>query len=470
MISFLDYTIVIIYMGYLLWVGFKSAGKIKNEEDYLVAGKRLSYNLYVPSLAAVMIGGGVTFGTVGLSYQFGISGMWLGIMFGIGFFAFGILLPKKLSKLKVFSVSEVLGEKYGKSSRFISGGVMIVYDLMIAVNAIIGTGVILSTLFKMSLTTGIIIGGLVVVTYTVMGGMWAVTLTDVVQFWILGIGIVVLLMPFAVYHVGGISAITSSVDSSFLNITGIGYKQIIAFIFLYLFGVMIGQDVWQRAFTAKDRPVMQKGSYLAGLSCIVYAVACSIIGIVASIVLPGLDSSQNALSVLITTILPTGLTGITFAAILAALMSSASGTLLASSTVMVNDYVLPLSKQGGKQQNIVKLTRIVTVLLSIVAFVIALYLQSILAALDLAYALLSGGIFLPVMAALFWKRVSAKTALFSMIVSCAFVIGGIIVEGLSSYNPIIYGLIGGGVVMIIGVLLSKPLVDSANGEEEEIVS
>lgn len=470
MISYLDYTIVILYLGYLLWVGFKSAGRIKNEEDYLVAGKRLSYNLYVPSLAAVMIGGGVTFGTVGLSYQFGISGMWLGVMFGIGFFAFGILLPRKLSKLKVFSVSELLGEKYGKSSRFISGGVMIVYDLMIAVNAIIGTGVILSTLFDMSLSMGIIIGGLVVVTYTVMGGMWAVTLTDVVQFWILGIGIVVLLMPFAVFHVGGISAITSSIDSSFLNITEIGYKQIVAFIFLYLFGVMIGQDVWQRAFTAKDQPVMQKGSYLAGLSCIVYAVACSVIGIVASIVLPGLDSPQNALSVLITTILPTGLTGITFAAILAALMSSASGTLLASSTVMVNDYVLPLSRQGGKHENVVKLTRIVTVLLSIVAFIIALYLQSILAALDLAYALLSGGIFLPVMAALFWKQVSAKTALLSMIVSCALVIGGIIVEGLSSHNPIIYGLIGGGVVMLIGVFTSKPQADSDSNQKKEIAT
>src|SRR5699024_1492002 len=103
-----------------------------------------------------------------------------------------------------------------------------------------------------------------------------------------------------------------------------------------------------------------------------------------------------------------------------------------------------------------RLTRIVTVILSIVAFIIALYLKSILAALDLAYALLSGGIFLPVMAALFWKRVSAKTALTSMIVSSAFVIGGIIVEGLSSYNPIVYGLISGGLIMIIGVLISKP--------------
>lgn len=473
MVSNLDYIIVLAYLGYLIWIGIKSAGKIKNQEDFLVAGNRLNYSLYVPSMAAVMIGGGVTFGTVGLSYQYGISGIWLGGMFGIGFFAFGILLPKKLSQLKVFSVSELLGNEYGDSSRFLSGAVMIIYDLMIAVNAIIGTGVILATLFKFNLSTGIIIGGLVVVLYTVLGGMWAVTLTDVVQYWILMIGIVLLLMPFGIQHVGGFSALTNKVDPSFLSFTSIGTKQIISFLFLYLFGVMIGQDVWQRAFTAKNKTVMQKGAFLAGFSCVIYAIACALIGITASIVLPSLDDPQDALSELIQTILPVGLSGLTIAAILAALMSSASGTLLASSTVMVNDYVMPISKlvfnKEYHNKQIIGVTRIVTVLLSIVALFIALYLKSILAALDLAYALLSGGIFLPVMAALFWKRVSAKTALFSMIGSSALVVIGIIIEGLSSYNPIIYGLIGGGVIMLAGILISKPN-DHAKGDYTEVKS
>lgn len=473
MVSNLDYIIVLAYLGYLIWIGIKSAGKIKNQEDFLVAGNRLNYSLYVPSMAAVMIGGGVTFGTVGLSYQYGISGIWLGGMFGIGFFAFGILLPKKLSQLKVFSVSELLGNKYGDSSRFLSGAVMIIYDLMIAVNAIIGTGVILATLFKFNLSTGIIIGGLVVVLYTVLGGMWAVTLTDVVQYWILMIGIVLLLMPFGIQHVGGFSALTNKVDPSFLSFTSIGTKQIISFLFLYLFGVMIGQDVWQRAFTAKNKTVMQKGAFLAGFSCVIYAIACALIGITASIVLPSLDDPQDALSELIQTILPVGLSGLTIAAILAALMSSASGTLLASSTVMVNDYVMPISKlvfnKEYHNKQIIGVTRIVTVLLSIVALFIALYLKSILAALDLAYALLSGGIFLPVMAALFWKRVSAKTALFSMIGSSALVVIGIIIEGLSSYNPIIYGLIGGGVIMLAGIFISKPN-DHAKGDYTEVKS
>lgn len=138
---------------------------------------------------------------------------------------------------------------------------------------------------------------------------------------------------------------------------------------------------------------MQKGAFLAGFSCVIYAIACALIGITASIVLPSLDDPQDALSELIQTILPVGLSGLTIAAILAALMSSASGTLLASSTVMVNDYVMPISKlvfnKEYHNKQIIGVTRIVTVLLSIVALFIALYLKSILAALDLAYALLS---------------------------------------------------------------------------------
>lgn len=73
------------------------------------------------------------------------------------------------------------------------------------------------------------------------------------------------------------------------------------------------------------------------------------------------------------------------------------------------------------------------------------------------------------MAALFWKRVSAKTALFSMIGSSALVVIGIIIEGLSSYNPIIYGLIGGGVIMLAGIFISKPN-DHAKGDYTEVKS
>lgn len=444
-------------MLYLLWIGYRSFTKIKNDSDYLLAGERLGYRLYVPALAAVMIGGGVTFGTIELSYQYGISGIWLGLMFSLGFLAFGLILSKKLSKLNVFSVSEMLGKKYGKSSRFISGGVMIVYDLLIAVNAIIGTGVILATLFNINLTTAIIIGGLVVVAYTVLGGMWAVTLTDVVQFLILGIGIVILFMPYSVLHIGGITEVINSVPNSYLNFGSIGIAKIISLAFLYIFGVMVGQDVWQRAFTAKSEKVMRNGSYLAGLSMLLYAFACAVIGIIASIMIPSLTDPQMALTELIVSIVPTGLIGITFAAVLAALMSSASGTLLASSTVMVNDFILPLSNTILKkdyQKKQILLTRVTTILISIIAFIIALYLKNILAALDLAYAVLSGGIFLPVMAALFWKKVSAKIALLSMIVSSSFVIGGIIIEGLSSYNPIIYGLVSGGILMIVGILVA----------------
>lgn len=459
MITILDYMIILVYMGVLIFIGVKSSGKVEDEKDFLIAGGRLGYQLYVPALAAVMIGGGVTFGTVGLGYQYGISGMWLGIMFGVGFFAFGILLPNKLSKLKAFSVVETLGNKYGNSSRFFSGWIMIVYDLMIAVNAIIGTGVMIALLFDVNLSQGILIGGVIVAFYTLLGGMWAVTLTDVVQFWLLMFGIIVLLVPLSISHVGGISAVTSQVDTSFFNITNIGIKQIFSFFLLYVFGVMVGQDVWQRAFTAKDKRIMQKGSFLAGGACIIYAIACAIIGLTASIILPSLDNPQDAISQLITTILPTGLSGLIIAAILAALMSSGSGTLLASSTVAVNDFLIPLSKLLFKKEysakQIVLLSRVATLIFSIIAILIAIYLKSILAALDVAYALLSGGVFLPVMAALFWKKVTAKIAFSSMMVSSIVVIVDLIIEGVSSLNSIIYGIIAGGIVMLTGVFISK---------------
>ncbi|MBU8878583.1 sodium:solute symporter [Bacillus sp. FJAT-29790] len=457
MITNLDYIVILIYIGILVGIGIFSVRKIEDENDFLVAGRRLSYNLYVPALAAVVLGGGSTFGSVALGYQYGISGMWLVFMFGFGIFVIGIFFSKKLSKLKVFSVSEMLGEKYGQSSRLISGWIMIVYDFMITVTANIGMGLMFSAIFDIKLSTAIIIGGLIMLAYTILGGMWAVTLTDVIQFWVLAVGFILILMPLGIYNVGGISGMASKLDPSFFNIANIGGKSIFAFFLMFTFGIIIGQDIWQRVFTAKDEKIMRKGTIIAGVFCVIYGIAGAIIGMVASIVLPRLNDPQTALSELIMTILPTGIVGLVIAAVISALMSTASGTIMATSTIVVNDFLLQTFKKDFSEKQKVKLTRIVILVVSLLAIGASIYLENLIVALDVAYALLSGSIFLPVIAALFWKRITSKTALISMLISSIVIIVDLSIEGASSLNAIIFGVAAGGIIMLIGAFKTKPI-------------
>lgn len=459
MVTNIDIFVMILYLVVLVSIGFLSIRKVENHNDFLVAGNRLGYGLYVPAMAAVVLGGASTLGGSGLGYQYGISGMWLVGMIGLGVVGMGLLFSKKLSKANILSVSELLGKRFGHSSRLISAIVMAIYDLMVSVTGIIAMGIVLATLFGWDSTTSVIVGGVIVLLYTTLGGMWAVTLTDVIQFWVMTIGLLFVLLPAGIYQAGGVGGLVEKVDPSFLNISSIGIAKIFSYFLLYFFGIMIGQDIWQRAFTAKSEGVFRKGTIYAGIYCIIYGISGAIIGMTASVLLPGLDDPQQAIPQLAMKFLPIGMVGLVLAAIASAVMSTASGTIMASATVIVNDLLLPYSKKEYSEKAKLGLTRFVLFIVGAVAILISAWLKNIVVALDVAYALLSGSVFLPIIAALFWRKVTASTTLLSMIISSVVVVIDLIVEGLSSLNAIIFGIAACGITMLIGTLLSpaKPV-------------
>ncbi len=127
---------------------------------------------------------------------------------------------------------------------------------------------------------------------------------------------------------------------------------------------------------------------------------------------------------------------------------------MAASTVFINDIISPL-KKIKTEKNKIRFTRLAVLGMGVVGIFIASELQNIVLALDLAYALLSGTLFIPIVIALFFKSVSKKVALSVMIVSSLVVITTLIIEGITSLNAIIYGLIAGLITVFLGNLLLK---------------
>ncbi|PAE30388.1 hypothetical protein CHI07_04310 [Paenibacillus sp. 7884-2] len=105
--------------------------------------------------------------------------------------------------------------------------------------------------------------------------------------------------------------------------------------------------------------------------------------------------------------------------------------------------------------------------ISIIPIVIALWIQELLVAIDVAYALLAGAIFIPIIFGLFWKKTTAKSAFYSILISSLVVLGSLAIEGLSSSNPILYGIVVNIFVMIILSLTDK--TNKGNAEESEKV-
>jgi len=455
-VTWLDYTVIVLYFAFMLGIGYWGMKLSKTLDDYLVAGRRLRTPFYMACLATVVLGGASTLGSAKLGYKFGISGFWLVFMLSFGVLVMGFLLSSRISALRLTSVCQMLERRYCSGARYLSAVIMVVYDMLVVTVQVISIGTIISAIFGWNLTASMLVGGAIVLAYTTSGGMWAVSITDAVQFTFMTIGIFFLALPLGLAKVGGWSALTAKLEPHYFSLTNIGGKTILAYFLLFFFGIIIGQDIWQRVFTARNPRVARTGTILAGLYGIFYGVAMAIIGMVALVLFPKLPDPQYALPMVAIHALPPGATGILLAAAISALMSTADGCMLASSTVLVTDLILPLSRRQFTDQDKQRLVRLFTFLAGLVAIVCAVWIQDILAALDLAYALLSGAIVVPIVAGFYWKRATWQGAMWAIGLGSLAVIVGLAREGLSATNPIIYGIITSIVVLMAASFLTRP--------------
>jgi len=459
-----DILVMILYFSVLIFVGILGARRAKTSEDYIVAGRNLGFTMYLACLAAVILGGASTIGTTKLGYQLGMSGIWLVFMLGMGIVVLGIFLAKKISGLKVLTVSEMLQSRFNRETRLISALVAAIYAMMVTVTQVIGMGTILNVLVGWDMTVSMIVGGGIVLFYTILGGMWSVTMTDIVQFVIMTIGIFFIMLPMSLSKAGGWSNLAAKVPANYFDFTNVGLETIIQYFLLFCLGMVVAQDIWQRIFTARTMTIARYGTIGAGVYSFLYAIVLSIIGMCAFVVLPNLDDPQNAFASMALQTLPSGVLGLVLASVVSALMSTASGTLIASSTLIVNDIVKGYFAPDMSEQRFMKVSRLTTFTIGVFTIICAVWIQDVLVALDIAYAVLSGAIFFPVLFGFFWKRTIAKAAFYSILVSTVVILVGLAVKGISSTDPIVYGLIAS-FVTITTLTLATPKQTSVAAEK-----
>lgn len=458
-----DILVMILYFSVLIFVGILGARRAKTSEDYIVAGRNLGFTMYLACLAAVILGGASTIGTTKLGYQLGMSGIWLVFMLGMGIVVLGIFLAKKISGLKVLTVSEMLQSRFNRETRLISALVAAIYAMMVTVTQVIGMGTILNVLLGWDMTVSMIVGGGIVLFYTILGGMWSVTMTDIVQFVIMTIGIFFIMLPMSLSKAGGWSNLAAKVPANYFDFTNVGMETIIQYFLLFCLGMVVAQDIWQRIFTARTMTIARYGTIGAGIYSFLYAIVLSIIGMCAFVVLPNLDDPQNAFASMALQTLPSGVLGIVLASVVSALMSTASGTLIASSTLIVNDIVKGYFAPDMSEQRFMKVSRLTTFTIGVFTIICAVWIQDVLVALDIAYAVLSGAIFFPVLLGFFWKQTTARAAFYSILVSTVVILVGLAVKGISSTDPIVYGLIAS-FVTITTLTLAAPKQKSVAAE------
>ncbi len=497
----MDVAIVALYLIGMIAFGFWGKSRASTESDFLVAGRRLGPGLYSGTMAAIVLGGASTIGGVGLGYKYGISGMWLVVAIGAGILALSLLFAGRIQRLRVYTVSQMLELRYGPGSSVLSGVVMWAYTLMLSVTSTIAYATIFGVLLDMGKVPAILLGGSVVIIYSVLGGMWSITMTDFVQFVIKTIGIFFILLPIAVVNAGGFSGMAEKLPADALSLTTIGGGTIVTYFVIYTFGLLIGQDIWQRVFTARSPAVAKWAGTGAGVYCLFYAVAGALIGMAAKVLLPPLESPDDAFAAVVESQLHPILAGLVLAAALAAVMSTSSGALIATATVFSQDIVGRLRKrdaagtgtadQGSDSQvsdsqvsdnqvsdnqvsdnqvsdnqvsdnqvsehDHVRNNRLYVAGFGIVMVLIACVLQDVVAALTVAYDILVGGLLVPIIGGLIWRRGTNVGALASMAVgTAATLITMVVVGDIYANEPIYVGLGTGLLAYLIGSMTTRP--------------
>lgn len=452
-----DYAVIAGYVIGMIGIGWYALRLARTRNDYLVAGRRLGWFLYSGTMSAVVLGGASTVGGVALGYTYGISGAWLVLTIGLGILILHALFARRLVRLRLYTVSEMLDLRYGGATSIASGAVMWLYTLMITVTSMLAFGTIFTVLFDLPGLIGILIGGGIVVVYSVLGGMWSITLTDIAQFVITTVGFLAILLPAAVISAGGFDGMRAKLDASYFSFTSIGGGTIVTYILIYGFGLLIGQDIWQRVFTARSPRVATYGGIGAGLYCLAYAIAGALIGTATKVMYPDLAVADNAFATVTEGLLPAGVRGLVLAAALAALMSTASGALIACSTVSSTDILSRFRRfsRAGTHDGEASTNRVITLVIGLLAIGIATVVTDVVAALTVAYNILVGGLLVAILGALLWRRGTLPGAVAGMTVGSVVVIVSMITHGMLANEPIYYGL-GASLVAYVVVSLLTP--------------
>ncbi len=410
----------------MLGVGFYFMKKNTSTDDYYVGGRKLSSLHIGLSVVATDVGGGFSIGLGGLGFAMGISGSWLLFTGLIGAWLSGVLLIPKVSDLArkngFLSFPQFLEFVFDKRVALLAGLISAIgYIGFTSSQFLAGAKLASSTFSDLTLNQALLIMGIVAVIYTVLGGLKAVIYTDTIQWIVLLAGLIFVGLPFAYVKIGGIEVIKATLAPSFLSLSSITWQMLVNWMFTIIPIWFIGMTLYQRIYAAKDTKTAQRGWFIAGLfEYPLMAFVGVLLGMFARVAmengllsgysLANLDAEMG-LPILLRTILPVGFLGIVLSAYFSAIMSTADSCLMAASGNILTDV---LKKHDSK--NGLRYSQILTLVIGILALLIAVIKTSVLELMLHSYSFMVSGMIVPVLAALFLKKPNSIAAFVSMIV------------------------------------------------------
>ncbi len=441
--AFIAYFILVLGVGYYFY------NKSHNMEDYILGGR--SMNPYVTAMSAQAsdMSSWLLMGLPGAVLLLGLGEAWIGIGLAIGSYLSWLFVAKKLrvhSEVSgnALTMPEFFSNRFKDNKgilRTVAAVIILFFFVIYVASGFKGCGTILTTIFpEISVEIAMIIGGIVIIAYTFMGGYKAVSWTDFFQAILMVIAIIVVPLATIGNTTGGWDAIQAGLNdlgTDFLDIfydggSALGIISILSLL-AWAFGYFGMPHIVVRYMSIRD-PKEVKVARRVSLIWIILALTFAIlVGIVGRgyliIEYGGIPEGFNAEHIFVFLsgeLFPSLIAGVLYAAIMAAIMSTADSQLLVSSSSITND-ILGKTKWAARQDNLAKklmwIARTVVALVAVLALILALSgSDSIMGLVSYAWAGF-GAAFGPLMIlSLYWKRMNLPGAMAAMFVGFATVI------------------------------------------------
>ena len=422
----IDYVIFAMYMLSVLGIGVYHFLRNKSAEDYYVGNRSVKAPYVGLSIVATDVGGGFSIGLGGVGFAMGLSGSWLLFTGLVGAWLTAVFIIPKVkavdAKLGMLTYPDFLRHRYNHKVALVAALISgIGYLGFTAAQLLAGAKLASATILRTNpfgmepLFFALLVIAVFTIGYTVIGGLKAVIYTDAVQWIILLGGLLLVMIPVTVWKLGGLAAIRAGLPPEFFSLGNIPpitfFNWMVTIIPIWL----VGMTLYQRMYACKDEREAKKAWYIAGLfEYPIMAFTGVFLGMCARAVYPGAEPEMG-LPMLIRDMLPVGVTSIVIAAYFSAIMSTADSCLMASSGNIVTDVIERYVWKNLPMRTSFRLSMLATLVIGVVAVVLAAWFTTVLDAILYAYGFMVAGLFVPTLGAFFWRRGSSAGALAGML-------------------------------------------------------
>jgi SSS family solute:Na+ symporter len=454
-------------------IGLYAARHVKGTRDFAIAGRHLPFYMVVAVVFATWFGSEAVLGIPATFLDEGLGGI-VADPFGASLclILFGLFLAGPLYKMNLLTIGDFYKKRYGRVAEVMTTVAIVISYLGWVGAQITALGLVFNIVSngEISLIAGMWIGSMTILIYTFFGGMWAVAITDLLQMVIIVLGMLYISGEVASQIPGGAAAVFDQAvaDDKFSNFwPSMDLVGIIAFaaaLMTMMFGSMPQQDVFQRAQSAKTLQYAKWGSVLGGSLYFVFAFIPIFLAYSATIIAPDMvathmsedGDSQMILPTLILENSPLLAQILFFGALLSAIKSCASATLLAPSVTFTENILRPLRPEMT-DKDLLKAMRWVTVIFTFLVTIYAINSNSsIFEMVEDAYQVTLVSAFIPLVFGIFWRRATNQGALAAIFCGLAVWLGSIMfAPDDATMPPQFAGLVASLMGMLVGSLMPQ---------------